>query len=300
MFKSFKQIVKDFFSPESAELNLGALKLKYTDAMRQDVAQVLAKLREKRVLFAKIDHEIWEYVFSSLKDLRSALSEISGRLHTRGPNDIKAAVDFMVSVVAGYLAEYETDYIRFMSRPNIHKLAPAHLERNWPRLGEAADDLILLRKLLHAAIIKINQYAEDGTVLDWEKPNTFMADHWSRYAKNRSLCPTCGFNMNYAFDDDCPKCPSPSGKTTFRLIGYEFARANNVSVAGSFNNWEQIPMEYAWGVRQWVCRVDLPQGTHTYKFIMDGKWITDPNNPVIVKDKEGNDNSVLIVNNRAT
>lgn len=287
--KSFKQLVKDFFSPESAEVNLGPIKLKYTDAMRQDIAQVLAMLREKRVLFANTEHEIWEYVFASLLQLRSALSGLSGKLQTKGPNDVKAAVNFMIDIINGYLAQYQADYARFMQEPTQQNLAPAHRERNWPSLGDAAEDLILLRKLLHAAIKNINQYAETGSVLDWEEPNLVVARHWATYARNRKLCPQCGFNMNYAYDDECPRCPNE--KAIFKLAGQI---ASEVALAGSFSDWKPIKM-HRHKYDEWIVRIKLTPGKYTYKFIVDGNWIPDPANPATEYDDTGNMNSVIRV-----
>ena len=287
--KSFKQLVKDFFSPESAEVNLGAIKLRYTNVMRQDIAQVLAMLREKRVLFANTEHEIWEYVFVSLLQLRGALSELSGKLQTKGPNDVKASVNFMVDTISGYLAQYQADYTRFMHDPRQQFLSPPHRERNWPSLGDAAEDLILLRKLLHAAIQNINQYAETGSILDWEEPKLSQASHWANYARNRRLCPRCGFNLNYAYDDECPRCPNE--KTVFRLTGQI---ASEVALAGSFSDWKPIKMRRL-QYDEWVLRIKLSPGKYTYKFVIDGNWIPDPANPVTEYDESGNINSVIKV-----
>lgn len=45
---------------------------------------------------------------------------------------------------------------------------------------------------------------------------------------------------------------------------------------------------------QWVCRVDLGPGKHLYKFVVDGEWILDPENPSSEDDGNGNINSVLV------
>ena len=170
MWKKFSQLAKEFLTPDSVDVNLGAIKLKYTDEMRNDVALVLGALKSKRVLFADVEHELWNYVFDSLKNIRELLAELSGKIQTRGPTDVKDAADFMLEVVTTFLIEHEANYTRFMQEPNTHDLAPAHQERNWPELGEAARDLITLRKLMSAAIQNLNQYASTGDVLDWDPP----------------------------------------------------------------------------------------------------------------------------------
>lgn len=78
---------------------------------------------------------------------------------------------------------------------------------------------------------------------------------------------------------------------TFELPGH--AGARRVFVAGSFNNWQtgQISMKrYKNG---WYLPAYLGNGTHFYKYIVDGQWITDPLNKNIKPDAQGNMNSFI-------
>jgi hypothetical protein len=43
----------------------------------------------------------------------------------------------------------------------------------------------------------------------------------------------------------------------------------------------------------WELPLYLREGTHAYKFIVDGNWITDPENPVTRPDGAGNLNSFI-------
>ncbi|HEX8492743.1 MAG TPA: serine hydrolase [Pyrinomonadaceae bacterium] len=87
--------------------------------------------------------------------------------------------------------------------------------------------------------------------------------------------------------------PSVKGNTTFRLKGFKDAQI--VVLAGSFNNWSQSQTLFAREGDEWVSRIDLAPGKHTYKFIVDGEWMTDPGNPDTEDDGSGNTNSVLIL-----
>ena len=80
---------------------------------------------------------------------------------------------------------------------------------------------------------------------------------------------------------------------TFSLPG--FPDAERVILAGSFNNWKEndIRMERTNG--EWTVSLELTAGKHFYKFIIDGKWIVDPLNPLRERDRDGNVNSVLII-----
>ena len=86
--------------------------------------------------------------------------------------------------------------------------------------------------------------------------------------------------------------PSLKGNTTFRLQGY--ADAVVVALAGTFNNWDQSQLVCGREDGAWVCRVDLEPGEYAYKFIVDGNWVLDPDNPNTTEDEAGNTNNVLV------
>lgn len=72
--------------------------------------------------------------------------------------------------------------------------------------------------------------------------------------------------------------------------------ANEVFLAGSFNEWHpaMFPMiESDDGT--WVKELRLPSGTYEYRFVVDGHWITDPNNPQSKANPFGGLNSVIEV-----
>ena len=79
----------------------------------------------------------------------------------------------------------------------------------------------------------------------------------------------------------------------FNLAGY--ANAKKVILAGSFNGWNEHKEQMVLKNGVWTSTLDLPGGKQTYKFIIDGKWITDPKNPLTEDDGYGNINSVLFV-----
>lgn len=87
------------------------------------------------------------------------------------------------------------------------------------------------------------------------------------------------------------KAPTP-------LVHFELedAAARKVCIAGSFNDWqpevsEMIPM----GSGKWVKDLELVPGTYAYRFIIDGKWITDPRCAHTVPNAFGETNSLLLV-----
>ncbi|MBU2541672.1 MAG: AAA family ATPase [Candidatus Omnitrophica bacterium] len=72
---------------------------------------------------------------------------------------------------------------------------------------------------------------------------------------------------------------------------------NEVFVVGEFNSWckdnnfklKKVDEE------NWCITLPLKKGTYPYKFIADGRWISDPENPLREKDPFGGENSILLV-----
>ncbi|NNM31746.1 MAG: hypothetical protein HKO53_01685 [Gemmatimonadetes bacterium] len=81
---------------------------------------------------------------------------------------------------------------------------------------------------------------------------------------------------------------------TFTLEGH--ADARDVFVSGDFAEWDPTrhPMQLG-GDGVWSATVELDEGEHFYKFIVDGNWIPDPGNENGVDDGYGGINSVVTV-----
>ncbi|MBA4304461.1 MAG: hypothetical protein C0424_09585 [Sphingobacteriaceae bacterium] len=78
----------------------------------------------------------------------------------------------------------------------------------------------------------------------------------------------------------------------FRLNG--FPQAAEVFVAGSFNQWNprELRLQKKNGV--WILPYVLGQGVYPYKFIVDGKWMVDPN-ASLFEGEPPVDNALMIV-----
>jgi 1,4-alpha-glucan branching enzyme len=79
----------------------------------------------------------------------------------------------------------------------------------------------------------------------------------------------------------------------FSLKNYEDKK--RVFVAGSFNNWQNRELRMNETHNGWQLPMFLKEGTYTYKYIVDGQWITDPDNPAKRNDGQGNMNSVIAI-----
>ena len=70
--------------------------------------------------------------------------------------------------------------------------------------------------------------------------------------------------------------------------------AKDVRVAGDFNNWSPIRMiKQRPGV--YVASVTVPPGQYQYKFLIDGQWVADQQNPLTRANPFGTANSVCNV-----
>lgn len=73
--------------------------------------------------------------------------------------------------------------------------------------------------------------------------------------------------------------------------------ARNVSLAGSFNNWDAAGLSLHRGADgSWEATIALPVGEHRYQFVVDGqRWIPDPSAQAQIEDGFGGTNSVIVV-----
>jgi len=88
------------------------------------------------------------------------------------------------------------------------------------------------------------------------------------------------------------------GKVVFR---FQDPQASTVYVVGEFNNWtpnQEARLERnAEGIFE--TRIALEPGIYQYRFIVDGRWVEDPDNPRTAPAPFGGVNSVLEVKGRA-
>lgn len=82
---------------------------------------------------------------------------------------------------------------------------------------------------------------------------------------------------------------------TFRLRGN--SKAKEVLLAGSFTNWQYGAVKMTLTADGWEKRVKIGSGKFWYKFVIDGRWTTDPDNQVNENDGLGNINSVFFNTN---
>lgn len=69
-----------------------------------------------------------------------------------------------------------------------------------------------------------------------------------------------------------------------------------VKLAGTFNDWQPVrELSDKNGDGVYRCRLMLEPGEYQYKFLVDGQWRSDCENPNFVVNEFGSFNSVIIV-----
>ena len=93
-----------------------------------------------------------------------------------------------------------------------------------------------------------------------------------------------------------------TGTTTMRpdTLGSEarfeltMQEAQEVLVAGTFNNWTPQPLQKLTD-SVWATHFPLKPGRYEYRFVVDGTWQEDPNSAEYTQNPFGGRNSILTV-----
>jgi len=69
--------------------------------------------------------------------------------------------------------------------------------------------------------------------------------------------------------------------------------AQSVALTGTFNKWDlNLMLKHG---AHWKTKLLLAPGRYEYRFVVDGKWINDPNAKESRRNDFGSTNSVLVV-----
>jgi chromosome partitioning protein len=81
------------------------------------------------------------------------------------------------------------------------------------------------------------------------------------------------------------------------IFAARFERASKVLIAGDFNGWSSVasPLQNLNGHGAWTIRLPLQPGRYRYRFIVDGRWVTDPHNTYVETNQFGELNNIVEV-----
>jgi 1,4-alpha-glucan branching enzyme len=98
---------------------------------------------------------------------------------------------------------------------------------------------------------------------------------------------------------DGPRVSGPAVTSEGVVFTFEAADAERVHLVGDFNNWtlDGNEMEAAGGL--WKKVIKLPPGRYRYRYVVDGRWQSDPSNAAVEPNPYGGDDSVLVTDGQA-
>jgi chromosome partitioning protein len=81
------------------------------------------------------------------------------------------------------------------------------------------------------------------------------------------------------------------------MFSVKFDAAKKVLIAGDFNGWSAMgtPMHVNGRPGAWTATLPLPRGRYRYRLIVDGQWMTDPNNKYVETNEYGELNNIVEV-----
>lgn len=158
--------------------------------------------------------------------------------------------------------------------------------------------------------LKNNQSARSvflaGSFNNWSPNGTAMKKTDSGWIADVSLTPgkyeyKFIVDGNWIVDNDNQRREN-DGRANINSIYYKtnvlftlgtHLNARRVYLAGSFNKWKDNELLMQRSMHGWEIALYLPDGTHTYKYVADGNWLTDEINKERLPDGVGGYNSVI-------
>jgi len=101
----------------------------------------------------------------------------------------------------------------------------------------------------------------------------------------------------FSMQTQAPQIDSPASPASHqhRFVIYQ-SGVKQIEIAGSFTNWQPIPLQPAGSTGYWEITLEIPPGEHAFSYILDGdKILADPTISVKEKDDFGTANSILVV-----
>jgi len=152
--------------------------------------------------------------------------------------------------------------------------------------------------------VKLKEAQSQGThVLDYDKYCRGAKDYYSlsrelitqEKGTATDVMPVIEKQIKETVKRELPKL-----KINESIFTVEAPEAKEVHLVGDFNGWklgDDTTMELDNG--KWKKRMNLNPGQYHYRFVVDGEWIEDPNNPTKAKNPFGQMNSLIEIKDDA-
>ncbi|HLT53092.1 MAG TPA: glycogen-binding domain-containing protein, partial [Flavobacteriaceae bacterium] len=174
---------------------------------------------------------------------------------------------------------------------DIQKVAVSGEFNMWSRdnwtMKKADNDLYELRK-------KLSDFSDQ---FSWEFKfvinSKFWAEPYKEMANTTPALDKYGSNLNSYNLRIYTARVNKNGNTYFKLQGYTDAK--EVILTGSFIRWDEQRFKMHKTDDGWEIMLQINPGEYEYKFIVDGNWMEDPQNPSKRRNEFDGYNSVINV-----
>ncbi|MCP4631891.1 MAG: AAA family ATPase [candidate division Zixibacteria bacterium] len=139
--------------------------------------------------------------------------------------------------------------------------------------------------------VKLKEAASFGkSIVDYDKNSIAYQDY-------HALASEIILQEEYPLDEHEEFSLKPQSSEGGIVFRFKSPTAKAVLVAGDFNNWSPDDGLMSRKERNgmWEKIISLDPGTYQYRFVVDGKWIPDPSNPIKADDNLGGVNSVITI-----
>jgi len=103
-----------------------------------------------------------------------------------------------------------------------------------------------------------------------------------------------------ATTEDADIATAPAVTPDGVIFTIEAPEAAHVQLAGDFNDWTPDGSEMEPEGRVWKKIVKLPPGRYRYRYVIDGRWQTDPSNAAVEPSPFGGNDSLLVLDEPPT
>lgn len=178
---------------------------------------------------------------------------------------------------------------------NIENVTVAGEFNNWSKnkwkMTQIDENIYEFRK-------NIKEFSDD---FSWEFKFVINHTHWAEPYEH-------DLNITEAIDDGgnlgvhnlhmFTVYPAKNGNAKFKLAGH--LDAEQVVLSGTFNRWDEKMFLMNKTDEGWELNLQLKPGNYEYKFIIDGKWTEDIDNPNKRSNEFDDYNSVISIKQYAT
>ncbi|SDX13985.1 Glycogen recognition site of AMP-activated protein kinase [Lutibacter oricola] len=162
--------------------------------------------------------------------------------------------------------------------------------KNW-KMKKVSENIYELRK-------KINNFSNNFT---WEFKFVVNEYYWAEPSKKdiNSIPASKDGRPLYVYNLKLfTSLHKENGNAKFKLKGYP--NAKKVILSGTFNKWDERVFQMKKQGDDWVLNLELKPDIYEYKFIVDGDWISDPDNKNFKDNEHGTKNSILNISKKVT